>query len=237
MKFNNKWTKETNDRYRQMIKEKYSRNDIRDELGHLMKYHPEGKFNSGGGIFPYRRFLGILNEIKFHPNYIYFRFYEEESLWYKDKYDIICGFKINDIDYVLLLEYLIEDNDFFNNEVVYNVFFTTKIQYDIFIENLKGKNIKDKNAIEKLRIMVEEETNYGDIIKIFNAISYILLKMVNKLEKPIYMISDTDNSKKIKFYIKSIEDSFKDKYELFVGNSSLNNKKSYYFKIKKQLWN
>jgi len=235
MNFNNKWTKGVNNRYRQMIKEGYPMIYIREKLDHLMKYHPEGKFNSGGGIFPFRKFWGILNEIKFNPNYIYFRFYEEESLWYKDKYDIICEFKINDIDYVLLLEYLVDNNDFFDNEVVYNIFFSTKKQYERFIYNVKGlNNIKDKgDELDKFRDMVEKETNYGDIIKIFNAISYILLKIINRLDNPIYMISNTDNPKKINFYIKSIEDSFKDKYELFVGKSSLNNKQSYYFKIKK----
>jgi hypothetical protein len=235
MNFNNKWTKGVNNRYRQMIKEGYPMIYIREKLDHLMKYHPEGKFNSGGGIFPFRKFWGILNEIKFNPNYIYFRFYEEESLWYKDKYDIICEFKINDIDYVLLLEYLVDNNDFFDNEVVYNIFFSTKKQYEMFIYNVKGlNNIKDKgDELDKFRDMVEKETNYGDIIKIFNAISYILLKIINRLDNPIYMISNTDNPKKINFYIKSIEDSFKDKYELFVGKSSLNNKQSYYFKIKK----
>jgi len=232
MKFNDKWTREVNDRYRQMIKEKYSRDEIRDELGHLMKYHPEGKFDSGGGIFPYRRFLGILNEIKFHPNYIYFNFKYDVSLWYKDKKDIICYFTINDIDYVLLLEYLIEDNDFFNNEVVYNVFFAIKDRYDLFIKEMKRGEIK-KDEIDKLRVMMEEETNLGDVVKVFNAISYILLKILSHIENPIYMVSDTNNLKKIKFYKKSIEDSFKEKYELFVGKSSHTDKKSYYFKIKK----
>jgi len=46
MIFNDKWTKKVNNRYRQMIKEKYSRSDIRKELGYLMEYHTEWKFDS-----------------------------------------------------------------------------------------------------------------------------------------------------------------------------------------------
>jgi hypothetical protein len=223
MKFNDKWTKDVNDRYRQMIKEGYSMDEIIKELGHLMKYHPEGKFNRG--FFSYRKFLSTLNEIKFTPKYISFNYYKKESLWYENGYDIICEFNLNDKDYVLILEYLVENNDIFDKEIVYNVFFTLKDRYDDFL-----KKINKEEDIELLNFL-EDETNFGDIIKLFNAISYILLKMVDHLENPIYMLSSTNNIKKMKFYLKSIEDSF-DKYELLIDESSLNNKKAYYYIIK-----
>lgn len=230
MEFNDKWTKEVNDKYRQMIKEKKSMDEIREYFGDLMKYHPEGKFNRG--LFTYERFMLIVNEIKFYPNYIYFTFEELKSLRFPSSKDIICYFEINEVEYILLLEYLIENNNSFKEQVVYNVLFTTKEQYNKFkkiISNLSSEEMEIKYI--ELQDIIEKETNKGDVIKIFNALSYILLKMIDRLENKIYMISETTNIKKIKFYIKSIEDSFKDKYELIIDKSQFFDGKSYYFKI------
>ena len=231
MKFNDNWTKEVNDKYRQMIKEKKSMDEIREYFGDLMKCHPEGKFNHN--ILSYGRYLSILNEIKFYPNYINFGFNYFSSKRFKDKNDIHCFFNINNVEYVLILEYLIENNSSFKNQVVYNIFFTTKEQYDIFdniTKNISAEEIEEKFL--ELQEITEKETNKGDIIKIFNALSYILLKILSELENKIYMISETTNIKKIKFYIKSIEDSFKDQYELVIDKSQFFDGQSYYFKIK-----
>jgi hypothetical protein len=231
MEFNDKWTKEVNDKYRQMIKEHKSPDEIREYFGDLIHYHPKKKF-SAGSVLSYGRFQAILNEIKFYPNYIYFEFNYIDSARFKDKQDIICYFKINDVKYILLLEYLIENNKSFNDQVVYNVFFTTEKQYDIFkkiISNLSSEEIQ--NRFSELQDIVEKETNYGDIIKIFNALSYILTKMSGRIKNCIYMISETEDKKKFDFYIKSIEDSFNN-YELIIDESIfLPGKKSYYFKM------
>ena len=58
--------------------------------------------------------------------------------------------------------------------------------------------------------------------------------MVDDLDNPIYVISAA-NPKKIKFYKKSIEDSFKDKYELLIGESKFfPGVNTYYYIIKNQ---
>lgn len=234
MKFNNKWTKDINDKYRNMIKNGLSMDNIRKQLGYLMKYHPDGKFNK---IFSFNKYNNHLNEIKFNPNYIYFEFNYIPSQRYKDKKDIICYFTINKIKYVLLLEYLIENNNILNNEIVYNIFFTTLKQYNEYIEKISEiDDIIDKEKeFYNFQNIIEKETNIGDIIKIFNGISYILLNIINFLDNKIYMISDTTNSKKIQFYLKSIKDSFEDKFEFFKDKSLYAEGNSYYFVNKKNI--
>jgi len=219
MEFNDIWTKEVNDQYRKMIKEKKSTDEIREYFGDKMNYHPKQKFKRGG-FLTYEKFLLIINEIKIHPNYIDFGFRSFKSPRFSNGNDIRCYFTINNIDYVLSLEYLIEDNELFHNDIVYNVFFTTKEQFDNY-QNilLKLKPEYYEKEFSKLQDIVEKETNKGDVIKIFNALSYILLKMVDDLVNPVLAISETDNPQKINFYKKSIEDSFKDKYELLIGES------------------
>lgn len=234
MKFNNIWTKKVNDEYRQMIKEKKSTDEIREYFGDKMNYHPEQKFKRGS-FFTYDGFLSLMNEIKFHPNYISFGFNYFDSPRFPYGKDIRCFFNINNVDYILTLEYLIENNELFHNEVVYNIFFTTKKQYDNFEKELSKLKLEDyEKEFLKLQNIVEKETKLGDTIKIFNALSYILLKMIDELVNPIYVISDTDNQQKIKFYNKSIEDSFKDKYNLLIGKSKFfPDSNTYYYIIKK----
>ena len=231
MEFNEKWTKEVNDEYRQMIKDNKTTDEILYHFGDLMKYNPKKKYS--GGLLTYERFMLTVNEIKMHPNYNYFTFEYIDSKRYNDKEDILCHFSVNDTEYILLLEYLIENNSSFKNKVVYNIFFTTKIQYDNYIKRTLNLSAEDMEKIfDELQENAEKETNKGDIIKIFNSLSYILLKMKNRIEGGIYMISETKNMKKFNFYKTSIEDSF-DNFELTIDVSKfLPGKKSYYYNIK-----
>ena len=231
MEFNDKWTKEVNDEYRQMIKDKKSTDEIIEHFGNLVKYHPKKKFSYN--LFTYEKFMLLVNEIKFHPNYTYFEFNTIASKRYNDRKDTICFFSVNDIQYILLLEYLIESNSSFNNQVVHNIFFTTKVQYDNYIKTTLNLSAEGMEKIfYEIQDMVEKETNKGDIIKIFNSLAYILLKMNNQIKNCIYMISETDDIRKFNFYKKSIEDSFNN-YDLVVDISSfIPDKKSYYYIIK-----
>lgn len=233
MEFNNKWTKEINDEYRQMIKERKTIDEIREYFGFdLMSYHPKKKFNYNT-VLSYGRFQSLLNEISFYPNYIFFSYNEIDSIRFSDQKDYICNFNINNIDYVAILEVLIENNNNFKNKIVYNVFFTTKLKFDKFNNIILGLSKEDlQKKFKELQTIVEEETNYNDIIKIFNALSYILIKMSKKINNCVYMISETDDKRKVDFYIKSIKDSFNN-YELIIDESVyFPNRKSYYFKIK-----
>ena len=231
MEFNEKWTKEVNDEYRKMICEKKTTDEILAHFGDLVKYHPKKRFSAN--LLTYERFMLTVNEIKMHPNYIYFEFNTIKSKRYVDKKDTICHFIINDTEYILLLEYLIENNSSFNNQVVHNIFFTTKKQYDNYIKKtLNLSALEMEKIFHELQTDVEKTTNKGDIIKIFSSLSYILLKMSNMIEGGIYMISETDDERKFHFYKKSIEDSF-DNFEVVADVSKfLPGKKSYYYKIK-----
>jgi len=234
MKYNDVWTKEVNDQYRTMVKEHKSTDEIREFFGDKIKYHPNQKFKYGR-FLTYENFLSLVNEIKFHPNYISFGYTTVKSLRFPNGKDIRCFFNINEVDYVLILEYLLEDNKLFHNTIVYNIFFTTKLQFDNFEKELsKLKPEEMEENFLKLQNIVEKETKLGDVIKIFNSLSYILIKMVDDLDNPIYIISDTDNPQKIKFYNKSIKDSFDGRYDLLIGESKFfPNVNTYYYVIKK----
>jgi hypothetical protein len=136
MEFNDKWTKEVNDEYRQMIKDKKSPKEIRDHFRYLAEYDPKKRFSVG--LYTYERFMCLVNEIKLYPNYIDYGFNYFDSKRYEHKKDIRCFFNINGTEYVLVLEYLIENNSTFKNKVVYNIFFTTKEQFESHIKNNGG---------------------------------------------------------------------------------------------------
>lgn len=236
MEFNNIWTKEVNDQYRQMIKDGKSPKYILEHFGGIIHFNPNGKYKHS--IPSYNNYMNLINEIKMNPNYIHFSYDYIDSVRYKDLNDIRCFFQINDIDYILILETFIENNEIFKNKIVYNIVFTTKKQYDLYIKELERilrdkKNVNDED-FNILKDIFEEETNHGDIIKIFNAISYILLNMSKKFKNPIFLISDTDDYRKIKFYKKSIEDSF-DNYDMIIGKSDFfPNGNTYYYIIKNE---
>lgn len=233
MEFNEKWTKEVNDEYRQMIKEKKNTDEIISHFGDLVKYHPKKKFS--GSLLTYEKFMLTVNEIKIHPNYIYYTFEYIDSKRYQYQKDILCHFDVNGVQYILLLEYLLENNSYFENKVVYNIFFTTKQQYDDYIKSTLNLSAKEMEKIfYELQENVEKETNKGDIIKIFNVLSYVLLKKSSNIKNCIYMISETEDIRKFNFYKKSIEDSF-DNFELIIDVSKfLPGKKSHYYIIKNE---
>jgi len=223
MKFNEHWTKEVNDKYRQMIKDHKSIEEIKDTIGDKMEFHPNGKFNKIG-ILKYDRFKLILEEIKFNPNYVYFEWRYIQSPRYKYENDIIFFFKVNDIEYIMILE-------LFYDDLVgkhYNVFFTTKYQHDKYIKMTKDLISPDEyeSKYKELQDVVEKETNYGDTIKIFNSLSYILLKYSSQQETNLIFTIFSEDDRKINFYIKSIEDSFKDKCEI----KNMNGQKYFFLK-------
>jgi len=223
MKFNQFWTKEVNDKYRQLIKERKTYDEIVKELGDAINYHPDGKFKHS--IPRYSEFENLVNEIKFNPKYISYFVNPIESPRYKNLTDFEYHFTINNTDYVLLLETIFDNVPELKNYKMYNVAFTTEEQYRKYIIYLDRFIRNNDVRFSELRNIFERETNKGDIIKIFNAISYILSKEIEKMSKPVVLIIDeTENKKKINFYKKSIEDSFKNYEILHINNT-------YYFKI------
>jgi hypothetical protein len=103
----------------------------------------------------------------------------------------------------------------FPNQPMYNISFTTKNQYGT-----------DK---------YENETHKNEIIELVRRIIDILLDMdyiIRRfIKNPIYIIGETDNPQKIKFYQNIIKDSLPE-YKEMKGISSINNGKDVYYYFK-----
>jgi ethanolamine utilization protein EutA (predicted chaperonin) len=128
-----------------------------------------------------------------------------------------------------------ENNDLFKNTPVIHISFTTKSQFEIFMTEYKKiyqLRILTSDDFLYLQNIYEKETNFKDILQIFNAISYILLQMSKRIPNAIFMIGETDKLAKINFYLKSIEDSFTE-FERLEGESHFfPGKKAYYYILK-----
>jgi len=206
MKFNNYWTKEINDLYREMIRENKSMDDIINHFGRdLLNHHPNKKFHRDGKMFPYKDFV---NEIKITPGEIEYEIDIKESEMFNQGKDYLLSFNINDVDYIIILFYYIV-----NDVVSFNVLFTTKEQYDEYIK-IKGDKKYGELSIEEfndISEILERETNYGVIIKIMKSISFILINFHNILKYSYdipYSICETNNPVKIRLYRNIIEQSF-----------------------------
>ena len=221
-------------KYRKLIKERKSIDEIKSIIGEPINHHPKGKFKYGK-LLPYNNFL---YEIKFQPKEIEYVTKYENSYFFENLKNIVIDFDINDIDYVLFLQCFIENNISFKDKIIYNISFTTKEKYLIYKEKLEqilneqGFILEDDIVL--LKHIFEKETNYGNIIQIFNALSYILINLSMSIIKNegycIYMIGETDNIQKIDFYKKSIESSFKN-YKLSRDYSQYYSKLCYYYEI------
>ena len=130
MEFSKHWTKSDNDLMRKMIKEGKTHNEIIEYFGkEKIKHHPKNKFAKSKNINV--KFVDFINEIKLSPKETDFTYKYIKSLVYENKNDIIIDFKIGEHKYVIVLYYLYE-----NNIKSYDILFTTKNQYDIFIKRL-----------------------------------------------------------------------------------------------------
>jgi hypothetical protein len=229
MEFNEDWTKSDNDKLRQMIKEGKSFDEKVAFFGiEKLRKHPKMKYIPVGGLFNYERFI---NEMKVNPKPIEFKTYDKKSELNKNITDYIHLFKINNIEYVLMLSYIKYDRD------SYNIFFTTMEQYEKYNEYIKEL---DKNGVmditkehqKEMEDIAEKETKYNDIIAIFKAISYIIVSFHLTIERygnfP-YSITETNNPQKIKIYRNIINDSFDNVREETVKNNDGSN--IYYFYV------
>ena len=99
---------------------------------------------------------------------------------------------------------------------------------------IKTKGQLSEQDYTELKNIFEATTNYGDIISIFKAISFILIMISlvirEKNDYCIYMVGETDDDRKITFYKNSIRDSFKN-YEIVSDYSLYNNNKLTYYYI------
>ena len=83
MKFNDVWTKEINDRYRYLVKNKYSIDYILEELKDYVDYHPKNKFK----VSSVMNFYEFITEVKFNPKIIPYQIERIPSIRYKNEKD------------------------------------------------------------------------------------------------------------------------------------------------------
>jgi len=232
MKFNKIWNKHRQQKLQQMNKEGKSVDEIRDYFGSLLQYHPNKIYCSESFIIS--KFKEFNNESVINKfNEIEYTFEKNYSMFYNFKNDYIAYFKINNIEYVLILFYLIDGDD-----ISYNIVFSTKVQYDKYIELLE--NFLEKNEIEdidedlyfNLSNILEKETKINNADILINAVSYVLIDIYNKLlsKKTLFSIGQTKNNRKINWYRHIIKYSFDNVIEIEKIDSIGN--KIYYYDLK-----
>ena len=234
MKFNNYWTKEINKLYHDMIKEGKTMDEIKNHFGKdLLMHHPDKKFHVEGKLMiltGYGEYVKKLNEIKFTPGETEYLVDKKPSEMFDSGEDYFLSFNVNGIDYIIVLFYYIV-----KGVKSFNVFFTTKKQYDEYLK-IKG-DIKygdlTPDKFNELSEILERTTNYNDIIKIMKSISFILINFHTVLryynDIP-YSICETDRKIKIKLYRNIIENSFDNIEE--TEDKMDNGMKIYYYYIK-----
>ena len=203
MNFNNIWTKELNDKLRQMIKEGRSVDDIKTHFGSLLEHHPKKKY-SYGKILPFKNFL---TEIKVNPKYTRYELRYTPSIFISNKNDIVVYFETNNQEYVLILFYYID-----SGIESYNILFTTQEYYDEYnnkLDEIKktSTELTDDDNIE-LSSILEKETDLKEPYLIMNKISYIIFDIYSMLNNMLFSIGDTRNPVKINMYRSIIRDSF-----------------------------
>lgn len=198
MIFNDVWTKEVNDLYRQMIKEKKSRNEIKELLGDKMDHHPNGKFKYGGGRLNIKNYKEFINEVIYTPLHTDYNITTRVSNFLNTEKDYVFNFKTNsNTDYILEFMYYQDTIGPCINRNLYNISFTTKEQYDEFVTT---NNYQD----------YEKETDKKEYNELMKRCIYLFSEFHNNFGKhryAVYVIGETEKKIKIDFYVKLITDS------------------------------
>ena len=204
MEFNKNWTKEDNDKMREMFKEGKTHDDVINYFGEeKVKFHPKKKFHRGKHLPMFNNFI---SEIKINPKKTEYIFQKIDSISYKNKKDIVTFFNINNHEYVLVLFYMFE-----NNIQSYEILFTTKKQYDEYFLLLPGKHFTEEEQ-DTLKKILENNTKFNELYDLLKSITFILVEMYDDLKfffgDIIFSITETDNPIKIRLYKNIIKDSF-----------------------------
>lgn len=214
MKLNKIWNKRRQNLLIEMKKQNKSVDEIRSTFGSLLQYHPNKIYCDESFIISkFENFMIIkTNESvinKFIP--VHYTVDKKYSFFYNFKNDYILHFNVNDIDYVIILFYYID-----NGISSYNIAFTTKKQYDDYLNKLE--NFLENNEIyditeelyNELKNILEKPTKLNNQDKILNAVSYIIVDFYkNNLNKNIiFSIGQTTDHRKIDWYRFIIKNSF-----------------------------
>lgn len=198
MEFNKNWTKKDNDLMREFIKENKSVDYIREHFGNdKLFYHPSKKYYySNKSCLPIfkkiKNFDGYINEIQYSELETDFTYDFEKSKQFKDEFNYIYKFKTNSgTKYIVDFIYLKDNIGIYKNKDLYNISFTTE----------ENRNLTDPDKYEKITFLKEEH----EIIK---RLIYIINDFNKRFGNNIYLIGETEDKRKIKWYKSIIEDNF-----------------------------
>ena len=210
MEFNEIWTKEKNDQLRQMIKEHKSSDEIHKFFGDELKHHPKKKYSYDTVGRMIRRMMEKDNDshIKKFYDYVNEIFVSPQYTEYKIEIldnNYILSFNIDEHKYVIFLQ-LIKIKNIYS----YNVLFTTKEQFDIFLSNYQKINNGDitEDEFEIVKKNVEKLTDYNEFYKIIKSITFILFDFYPNIKGSLLSLGDTENKSKIRSYRNIIMNSF-----------------------------
>lgn len=201
--YNDLWTHEHFIEYRKLKKLGYSHEQLKEHFGENI--WNSKIYNKNGNILPW---LDFINEIKITPIENRYRFYIEESLFYKNEKDYYAEFKTDKNNYIICLMCY-----YINDIKTYNIIFSTKDQFDLYNTEL-NRLLNQNNYISEedrtyLKSIFEKETKLNEIYDIMKRISYIIIDIhKNYLNNIPLSLSDTDNYRKISLYRDIIKSSF-----------------------------
>ena len=224
MEFNKNWTKEDNDKLRQLIREKKSFDYINNYFGNdKLFYHPNKKYylsNKSAAIPTFKKkidnYSGFITEIKYNELKTDFIVDFEKSDHFNDEFNYIYKFKTDSGNkYVVDFIYLKDTVGPYTNRDIYNISFTLESNRDMF----------NHTDYEKLTFFNEEH----EIIK---RIIFIIRDFNNRFgNNCIYLIGETEDKRKIKWYSQLIKDSFDNVKEIIDVSSFTNGLNAYYYEI------
>ncbi len=222
MKFNKNWTKQDNDKLIKLSKSGKSIDYIREYFSNdKLFYHPQKKYYQSGksAAIPTFKdkiidFSGFINEIKYEPLKTDFTYDFQNSVKFDNQFNYVYKFQTNSGNrYVVDFIYLKDTIGPYQDRDIYNISFT--IEY-----NRNLKNYKD----------YEKQTELNEEHEIMKRVIFIFRDFDNRFgNNCIYMLGETEDSRKINWYRNLIKDSFIDIKETVGVSSYTNGLKDYYY--------
>ena len=214
MNFNDDWSKEDNDKLRQLIKEHKTPDEIISIMGfEKLDKNPKKKYVGKFSEF-------VVNEIYIRePKNTIYTLTQNKSTHFPNNLDYEASFKTNsEENYILDLIYIEDLFSPFPNRSMYNISFTTKFQHDL------------TNSLK-----YEKETGKDEFFEIMSRLTYILCDIDNyiitKIPNIVYIIGETPNPQKINSYRDLVKTSLS-QYQELKGNSSINLGRPVYYYFK-----
>lgn len=207
-KYNERWTREKFLEYRKLKRTGYTAKMLIEHFGEDI--WESDLYNKNSSTF-----LKKFNEIKINPIKSPYIYYNRGNDFIENKVDHICEFISNEIPYVIIFLYLE-----INNIETYNIIFTTKAQYEKYLNKIEYFRTIQQFDIDELKDILEEQIDSINIFSLFKRLSYIIFDYYNNHLKDIKLsIGDTNDKKKINFYRDIIKNSFENiKEEIEVYN-------------------